>query len=53
MPSVVLFRLSDERSEMVNRRLAEVLARCSEVLAMGAIVSVGDTTIRVRRLPLP
>jgi predicted nuclease of predicted toxin-antitoxin system len=52
LPSVVLFRLSDERSEFVNRRMASVLAESAEALAAGAIVSVSDTTFRVRRLPI-
>jgi predicted nuclease of predicted toxin-antitoxin system len=51
-PSVILFRLSDERSSMVNARLSEVLDRCTEALEMGAIISVSDSAIRVRQLPL-
>jgi len=30
LPSVVIFRLSDERSEIVNERLADVLAQCAQ-----------------------
>lgn len=52
LPSVILFRLSDERSQVVNARLAEVLARCANDVQAGAIISVGDTAIRVRRLPI-
>jgi predicted nuclease of predicted toxin-antitoxin system len=52
LPSVVLFRLSDERAEFVNRRLASVLRESAEALAAGAIVSVSDTSIRVRGLPI-
>jgi predicted nuclease of predicted toxin-antitoxin system len=52
MPSVILFRLSDERSEVVNERLADVLAHCAEDLQAGAIISVGDDTFRVRHLPI-
>jgi predicted nuclease of predicted toxin-antitoxin system len=52
LPSVILFRLSNESSSIVNARLSEVLDRCAEALAQDAIVSVGDNTIRVRQLPL-
>ena len=52
VPSVILLRLSDERSEVVNDRLGDVLAQCYEALEAGAIISVGDETIRVRRLPI-
>jgi predicted nuclease of predicted toxin-antitoxin system len=52
LPSVVLFRLSDERAEFVNRRLASVVRERAEALAAGAIVSVSDTSIRVRGLPI-
>ncbi len=52
MPSVVLFRLHDERSEMVNLRLAEVLSKCQSDLEAGAIVSVSERSIRIRTLPV-
>jgi predicted nuclease of predicted toxin-antitoxin system len=52
LPSVILFRLSDECSEVVNRRLAEVLLRFRSDIEAGAIISVGDETMRVRRLPI-
>ncbi|MBS4027770.1 MAG: DUF5615 family PIN-like protein [Ignavibacteriales bacterium] len=52
LPSVILFRLSDERSENVNKRLEEILDQCSENLERGAIISVNDTSFRVRSLPL-
>jgi predicted nuclease of predicted toxin-antitoxin system len=52
LPSVVLFRLSDERAEFVSRRLANVLTESTEALVAGAIVSVSDTSIRVRGLPI-
>jgi hypothetical protein len=46
------FLLEDARPANVNRRLADALACCSEDLAAGAIISVSETAIRVRRLPL-
>ena len=52
LPSVILFRLRDERSEMVNKRLADVLAQCGDNLEAGAIISVSEAAIRVRRLPM-
>jgi predicted nuclease of predicted toxin-antitoxin system len=52
LPSVILFRLSDQRSQNVNARLADVLAQCEPDLQAGAIVSVSDGAIRVRRLPI-
>lgn len=51
-PSVILFRLSDERSETVNSRLADVLERFKGPLEKGAIVSFGEEAIRVRSLPI-
>ncbi len=51
-PSVILFRLSDERAEIVNLRLAQVLERFESPLEKGAIVSVGEDAIRVRALPI-
>jgi predicted nuclease of predicted toxin-antitoxin system len=52
LPSVILFRLGDERSEVVNERLADLLAQCKAALEGGAILSVNEAAIRVRRLPI-
>jgi predicted nuclease of predicted toxin-antitoxin system len=52
LPSVILFRLSDERSEVVNKRLADALAQCMSDLEAGAILSVSEAAIRARRLPI-
>ena len=51
-PSVIIFRLSDERPESVNLRLAAILAECASILESGALISVGDTRYRVRKLPI-
>lgn len=51
-PSVVLFRLSDERADSVNRRLAVVLAERLSDLEAGALILVEDTRYRVRKLPI-
>lgn len=51
-PSTVVFRLSNETSESVNARLAEVLELFGADLESGVIISVSDETMRVRRLPL-
>ncbi|MEB3335988.1 MAG: DUF5615 family PIN-like protein [Leptolyngbyaceae bacterium] len=51
-PSVILFRLKDERSRMVNQRLAVLLSQCVEVLETGALISVSDEAFRVRSLPI-
>ncbi len=52
LPAVIIFRLKDERSECVNTRLAEVLGNYTEAILSVAIVSVGEHSIRVRRLPI-
>lgn len=52
LPSVIQFRLSDERSEMVNARLAQVLEIAMQHLEAGAIISVNEKNIRVRQLPV-
>jgi len=51
-PSVVTFRLQDMRPARVNRYLADVLARFSAELEAGALVTVSERSIRVRRLPV-
>ena len=51
-PSVVVFRLSNERSENINKRLEELLSKCSNDMREGSIISVSDNNIRVRHLPI-
>lgn len=51
-PSVVIFRLSDERADSVNRRLEGVLSEQAEALASGVLIMVEDTRYRTRRLPI-
>ena len=51
-PSVLLFRLADQRAIKVIARLEEVLRVCAADLERGAVVSVDETTIRLRPLPL-
>ena len=51
-PSVILFRLADERADSVNQRLSAVLAERLADLESGALILVEDTRYRVRRLPI-
>lgn len=51
-PSVILFRLADERAESVNERLSTVLRERSTELESGALILVEDTRYRVRKLPI-
>ena len=52
LPSVIIFRLSDMRPASVNTHLDVALRQCVSDLAAGAILSVTDHRIRVRRLPI-
>ena len=52
LPSVILFRLGNETSEVVNRRLAAVLRLERVSWTHGVFVTVMETTLRVRQLPL-
>ena len=51
-PSVIIFRLADERPASVNQRLAAVLNERSTDLESGALILVEDTRYRVRKLPI-
>ena len=51
-PSVVTLRLSDSRVEAVNRILESVLPRLEEPVVAGAVITVGDNQVRIRRLPV-
>jgi predicted nuclease of predicted toxin-antitoxin system len=52
IPSVVLFRLGDTSYLEVTDRLNAVLKQCAPDLEAGAIISVRDNAIRVRKLPI-
>ena len=51
-PSVIIFRLADERPASVNQRLATILNERSADLESGALILVEDTRYRVRKLPI-
>ena len=51
-PSIIVFRLQNERPENVNRRLEQVLKESSDALEKGAIISVEEARHRVRLLPI-
>ena len=52
LPSVIIFRLSDMRPTNVVKHLRLALTRHEAALTSGAILSVTERRIRVRRLPL-
>ena len=51
-PSVIIFRLADERADSVNKRLSVVLAERATELETGSLILVEDTRYRVRKLPI-
>ena len=51
-PSVIIFRLSDQRADSVNQCLSVVLAERLPDLQSGALILVEDTRYRVRKLPI-
>jgi predicted nuclease of predicted toxin-antitoxin system len=52
LPSIIIFRLGNESAEIVTQRLSDALDVCTPDLEQGAIVTVNEDTIRVRRLPI-
>lgn len=51
-PSLVTLRLLASDPESVTRRLLDVLPRIEDVLTEGCAVTVEETVVRVRRLPI-
>jgi predicted nuclease of predicted toxin-antitoxin system len=51
-PSIVSIRLSSSRVETVNATLDRVLPTIDADVAAGALVTIEDTRVRSRRLPL-
>jgi predicted nuclease of predicted toxin-antitoxin system len=52
LPSLVIFRLRDMRPQRVIDALQRVLATCQQSAEDGAIISVSESIIRVRPLPI-
>lgn len=52
LPSVIIFRLEDETSENLNRKLEIVFNMFTDQLDSGSVLSVGERQIRARRLPI-
>lgn len=51
-PSVIRVRLEGPRAEPLTHVLVDVLSLCKDDLEHGAMVSVTENGVRVRRLPL-
>lgn len=51
-PSVIRIRIEGLRAEQLANLLVRVLERCGEDLKSGAMVTVTESGLRVRRLPL-
>jgi predicted nuclease of predicted toxin-antitoxin system len=51
-PSVIIFRLADERADSVNQRLSAVLTERPADLESGVLILVEDSQYRVRKLPI-
>jgi predicted nuclease of predicted toxin-antitoxin system len=52
-PSVIRIRMEGLRAEEFSKLLQNFLLQCAEDLEAGAMVSVNEHQIRVRRLPPP
>ena len=50
--SVIVFRLQNTRAEHVIKRLATALEKAAKSLDEGAIVTVEETRLRIRQLPM-
>ena len=52
LPSVITFRLRNMHPDRVNSALQSILSQHGEALEHGAMISVTEGQVRVRRLPL-
>ena len=51
-PSVVTLRLTNTDPDVVTARLKKVMAQITDALSKGCIVTVNDTAVRIRQLPI-
>jgi predicted nuclease of predicted toxin-antitoxin system len=52
LPSVIVFRLRSMRPQNVNDHLASVLEHYGDQLEKGTVISVTESRVRLRALPL-
>lgn len=52
LPSLITFRLRDMRPNRVNDALQHILSEHQQALNQGAMITVTEGQVRVRRLPL-
>jgi predicted nuclease of predicted toxin-antitoxin system len=51
-PSAIRFRIEGLNAEKFSRTLKQVIEQCGEELEAGALISVQEHQIRIRRLPV-
>lgn len=51
-PSVIRLRLDNAKPHFVTQRIIDVVTEMTEMLEQGVIVSVDETTLRYRNLPI-
>jgi predicted nuclease of predicted toxin-antitoxin system len=51
-PSLITLRLSDTDPDVVTSRLRRIIAQVEQALREGSAVTVDDTNVRIRRLPI-
>lgn len=52
LPSVIIFRLGNMAAVYVHRHLDLILKEYAEELEQGAILSITENRVRIRRLPI-
>jgi predicted nuclease of predicted toxin-antitoxin system len=52
LPTVIIFRLRNMRPERVNIYLQNIITQYSSILEHGAVTTVSEGGVRIRRLPL-
>jgi len=51
-PSLVTLRLSNTEPTLVTEKLMQVMAQVEDALRQGSAVTIDDTTVRIRKLPI-
>lgn len=51
-PSLITLRLSSAKPDVVTQRLLEVLPNLEQDLVRGSAITIGDNSVRVRKLPI-
>lgn len=52
LPSLITLRLSSAKPDVISKKLIDILPTIETDLKEGAVITINDDSVRIRKLPL-